>query len=53
MGHLKSKNIKFEDLAEWKNYSTAYPRGMAYTDFIKTQMEPKGLSSSKFKTIML
>jgi len=42
---LKSKNIKFEDLAEWKNYSTGYPRGMAYTDFIKTQMEPKGLYS--------
>jgi polar amino acid transport system substrate-binding protein len=42
---LKSKNIKFENLAEWKNYSTGYPRGMAYTDFIKTQMEPKGLYS--------
>lgn len=42
---LKSRNIKFEDLAEWKNYTTGYPRGMAYTDFIKTQMEPKGLYS--------
>lgn len=40
---LKSRNIQFADLAEWKNYSTGYPRGMAYTDFIKTQMEPKGL----------
>ena len=40
---LKSRNIQFTDLAEWKNYSTGYPRGMAYTDFIKTQMEPKGL----------
>ncbi len=40
---LKSKNIKFEDLAEWQKYTTGYPRGMAYTDFIKTQMEPKGL----------
>jgi len=42
---LKSKNIKFEDLAEWQKYTTGYPRGMAYTDFIKTQMEPKGLYS--------
>ena len=42
---LKSRNIQFADLAEWKNYSTGYPRGMAYTDFIKTQMEPKGLYS--------
>ena len=42
---LKSRNIQFTDLAEWKNYSTGYPRGMAYTDFIKTQMEPKGLYS--------
>ncbi|MFZ1574255.1 MAG: transporter substrate-binding domain-containing protein [Chromatiaceae bacterium] len=42
---LKSRNIQFADLAEWKNYATGYPRGMAYTDFIKTQMEPKGLYS--------
>nr|MBP6734177.1 transporter substrate-binding domain-containing protein [Chromatiaceae bacterium] len=42
---LKSRNIQFTDLAEWKNYSTGYPRGMAYTDFIKTQMEPKDLYS--------
>ncbi len=42
---LKSKNIKFDDLAEWQKYTTGYPRGMAYTDFIKTQMEPKGLYS--------
>ena len=42
---LKSKNIKFEDLAEWQKYTTGYPRGMAYTYFIKTQMEPKGLYS--------
>jgi polar amino acid transport system substrate-binding protein len=42
---LKSNNITFEDLAEWKKYTTGYPRGMAYTDFIKTQMEPKGLYS--------
>lgn len=42
---LKSRNIKFDDLAEWQKYTTGYPRGMAYTDFIKTQMEPKGLYS--------
>jgi polar amino acid transport system substrate-binding protein len=42
---LKSRNIKFDDLAEWKSYSTGYPRGMAYTDFIKNKMEPKGYYS--------
>ena len=39
---LKDRNIKFDDLNEWKKYTTGYPRGMAYTDFIKTKMEPEG-----------
>lgn len=42
---LKDRNIQFTDLAEWKRYSTGYPRGMAYADFIKKDMEPKGLYS--------
>lgn len=42
---LKERNIRFADLAEWKQYTTGYPRGMAYTDFIKKDMEPKGLYS--------
>lgn len=42
---LKERNIRFADLAEWKQYTTGYPRGMAYTDFIKKDMEPKGFYS--------
>lgn len=42
---LKARNIAFSDLAEWKQYSTGYPRGMAYTAFIKEQMEPQGFYS--------
>lgn len=43
---LKSRNIQFlDDLSQMKNYSIAYPRGMAYTDFIKRDLEPKGIYS--------
>ncbi len=42
---IKDRNIKFDDLAEWNKYTTGYPRGMAYADFIKKDMEPKGLYS--------
>lgn len=42
---LNSRNIQFTDLAELKKYSIGYPRGMAYTDFIKTDLEPKGVYS--------
>jgi polar amino acid transport system substrate-binding protein len=42
---LQARNIAFSDLSEWKQYSTGYPRGMAYTAFIKEQMEPQGLYS--------
>ena len=40
---LKSRNIKFDDLAEMKKYSVGYPRGMAYSDFIKNDLTPKGV----------
>jgi len=40
---MKDRNIQFSDLAEWKKYTTGYPRGMAYTDFIKKDMAPKGI----------
>jgi polar amino acid transport system substrate-binding protein len=42
---LKSRNIKLANLDTLKNYTIGYPRGMAYTDFIKTNLEPKGLYS--------
>lgn len=40
---LKSRNIKVKDLAELKKYSIGYPRGMAYSNFIKEDLEPKGI----------
>ena len=39
---LKNRNIKISDLAELKKYSIGYPRGMAYNDLIKNDLEPKG-----------
>jgi polar amino acid transport system substrate-binding protein len=42
---LEDRDIAFSDLSEWKQYTTGYPRGMAYTAFIKEQMEPQGLYS--------
>ncbi|KAA6187345.1 transporter substrate-binding domain-containing protein [Thiohalocapsa marina] len=42
---LTERNIRFDDLNEWKHYVTGYPRGMAYTDFIKNEMEPQGYYS--------
>lgn len=39
---LKSRNIKITDLAVLKDYSLGYPRGMAYNDLIKNDLEPKG-----------
>ncbi len=39
---LSSRNIKITDLAELKKYSLGYPRGMAYSDLVKTQLEPQG-----------
>ena len=39
---LKNKNIKIPDLKQLKKYSIGYPRGMAYDDLIKNELEPKG-----------
>jgi polar amino acid transport system substrate-binding protein len=47
---LKSKNIQITDLSQLKKYSIGYPRGMAYDDLIKNELEPKGYYSlSKVK----
>ena len=40
---LKSRNIKLDNLDTLKKYSIGFPRGMAYMDFIKTDLEPKGI----------
>ena len=43
--HLVSttkKNIVITDLSQLKKYSIGYPRGMAYDDLIKNELEPKG-----------
>ena len=42
---LKNRNIKISDLSELKKYSIGYPRGMAYSDLIKNELEPKGYYS--------
>lgn len=39
---LASRNIDLTDMAQLKNYSVGYPRGMAYEGLIKTELEPKG-----------
>lgn len=39
---MKSRNIKLANLDTLKNYTIGFPRGMAYMDFIKTELEPKG-----------
>lgn len=39
---LTSRGIKIENLEQVKAYSIGYPRGMAYTDLIKSEWEPKG-----------
>ena len=46
--HLVSRtnrNIKIATLDQLKPYSIGYPRGMAYADLIKTELEPKGYYS--------
>ena len=42
---LDKKDIKLPDLKTLKKYSIGYPRGMAYADLIKNELEPKGLYS--------
>lgn len=43
---MKSRNIKLANLDTLKNYTIGFPRGAAYMDFIKTQLEPKGIYSA-------
>ena len=43
---MKSRNIKLANLDTLKNYTIGFPRGMAYMDFIKTKLEPKGIYST-------
>jgi polar amino acid transport system substrate-binding protein len=40
---MKARNILIKDLGELKKYSIGYPRGMAYSTFIKDNLEPKGI----------
>ncbi|HEX3423680.1 MAG TPA: transporter substrate-binding domain-containing protein [Sphingomicrobium sp.] len=40
---LKSRNIKLSNLDTLKKYTIGFPRGMAYMDFIKNKLEPKGI----------
>lgn len=40
---LKSRNIGQLKLNDLKKYSIGYPRGMAYSGFIKSDLEPKGI----------
>jgi polar amino acid transport system substrate-binding protein len=42
---LKSRDLKITDLSQLKQYSIGYPRGMAYNDLIKNDLEPKGYYS--------
>ena len=42
---LTERQIKLTDLAALKQYSLGYPRGMAYNDLIKNDLEPKGYYS--------
>jgi polar amino acid transport system substrate-binding protein len=44
---MASREIALDDLAALKQYSIGYPRGMAYNDLIKNDLEPKGLYSLK------
>jgi polar amino acid transport system substrate-binding protein len=40
---LKSRNIGILKINDLKKYSIGYPRGMAYSGFIKDDLEPKGV----------
>lgn len=41
----RAKNIQITDLSQLKQYRIGYPRGMAYDDLIKNELEPKGYYS--------
>ena len=40
---LPGRNVVLRDLAELKKYSIGYARGMAYSQFIREDLEPKGI----------
>ena len=42
---MTSRGIKLANLDTLKNYSIGIARGTAYTDFIKTELQPKGIYS--------
>ena len=42
---MKDRNIQITDVSQIKQYSIGYPRGMAYDDLIKNELEPKGYYS--------
>ncbi|MCY1392257.1 L-cystine-binding protein FliY [compost metagenome] len=42
---LNNRPIKIDNLSQLKQYKIGYPRGMAYSDLIKTELEPKGYYS--------
>ncbi len=47
---MKNRNIQIKDLNDLKKYKIGYPRGMAYEDLIRNELEPKGYYSlSKVK----
>jgi polar amino acid transport system substrate-binding protein len=47
---MTNKNIQITDLNQLKQYRIGYPRGMAYDDLIRNELEPKGYYSlSKVK----
>ena len=47
---MKNRDIKIKDLSDLKKYKIGYPRGMAYDDLIRNELEPKGYYSlSKVK----
>jgi len=37
------RDIEFDDLSQMQQYSLGYPRGMAYSDFIRNELEPQGI----------
>ncbi len=40
---LSDRNLQITELSQLKQYRIGYPRGMAYSDFIRTDLEPKGI----------
>jgi polar amino acid transport system substrate-binding protein len=42
---LIDRDLEIEDLADLQQYTIGYPRGMAYSDFIRNDLEPQGFYS--------